>query len=87
MFNDTAEMNFLSPALLVFRIVPRLPIRPKELLDLMLIMRAIIISREESAREVANDRVKAELLKSIPTAADPKVTNGSEVLISREKLL
>lgn len=81
--SDTAEIDGFSPILLVFCIVPRLPIQPKELPHQIERMRAIRIARENMARAVSNDRVETALTENVLAVGNCEIKEGAEVLMFR----
>lgn len=79
--DDTSGMNGLSPMLLVFCKIPRMPVSTKELPLQSETMRAIEESREQMKRTISLDRIKTALAWNFPSAADSKLFEGTEVLI------
>lgn len=83
--NDTAGPTGLVPTLLVFRILPRLPIFPKDLPVQRDRMKAMQLARTEMTQIIAKARVHAALSKNVPSAADTDIKIRDNVLVYREK--
>lgn len=82
--DDTAGPFGLSPTLLVFFIVPRLPINPKELPKQVKQTKAMKAVQVEMASAIAIDRFKTALVRSIPAVADSETVEGFEVFMFHE---
>lgn len=83
--NDTAGINGLSPTLLIFGIVPRLPLNQKELPIQLERVKAIRAARREMSGLIPTDCIKMALARDVPSAADAVLNEGAEVLMYREK--
>lgn len=82
---DTTGPNGLVPTLLVFRLMPRLPIRPHSLPDQVDWLKAIKDAREETARMISQLRFVTAIASNTASAADSDIRIGDEVLFFREK--
>lgn len=82
--NDTAGPNGLVPTLLVFGVLPRLPIHPRDLPDQRDRMQAMQVARAEMARITARARVHVALNRNVPAAADTDIRILDNVLVFRE---
>lgn len=82
--NQTAGPRGLVPTLLVFGIVPRMPVAPLSLPAQRERMQAIVRARQEMQAQVARTRVRAALAAPVPAAADRDVNPGDQVLVYRE---
>lgn len=83
--NDTAGPAGLVPTLLVFGILPRLPIHPNEFPEQRDRMFAMQSVRAEMAKLVAKARVHVALSRNVPTAVDANIRILDQVLVFREK--
>lgn len=83
--NDTAGPAGLVPTLLVFGVMPRLPIHPKDLPEQRDRMQAMQSARTEMTKIVAKTRVHVALSKNVPAAADAAIRILDKVLVYREK--
>lgn len=68
--NDTAGPHDLAPALLVFCVVPRMPIHPDDLPAKMESMNAMYIVRQRMTKTVAKNRLKTAVNRQAPGKAD-----------------
>lgn len=83
--NDTSGINGLSSSLLVFGIVRRLPIFPKELSTMVERTKVVKSFRDKMTRMVTTDLIKLALSKNVPAAVDEGIMNGAEVVMFRER--
>lgn len=83
--NDTAGPAGLVPTLLVFGVMPRLPIHPKNLPDQRDWMNAMKLARAEMSRITANERMRTALSRNAPAAAGAEYRIADQVLVYREK--
>lgn len=83
--NDTARPNGLVPTLLVLGVMPRLPIRPHNLPEQVLRMKAIKEARDEAVKLVAQTRLATAVASNAPAAASKDIKIGEEALMFREK--
>lgn len=83
--NDTAGPSGLVPSLLVFGVMPRLPIRPAALPSHVDRMRAAVLARKEMIDIVAKQRLETAANRRVPNAADSTFCINDEVLMYREK--
>ena len=79
--NDTAGPNGLVPTLLVFGVMPRMPIRPMELPSQLERMTAIHAARKELSQSIASHRVTQALQRNTPSASMSSLKIGDEVLV------
>lgn len=82
--NDTAGPSGLVPTLLVFGVMPRLPIHPKELPSQKERMETLHQSRIEMAKVIARARLRTAMNKNVPASADSELNIGDMCLIYRE---
>lgn len=82
--NDTAGPAGLVPTLLVFGVLPRLPIYPKDLPEQRSRMRAMQLARSDMSQIMAKARVHVALNRNVPYAADTKIRIRDKVLVYRE---
>lgn len=78
---DTADADGLSSSLLVFGVILRLPLSPRELPTQTERTKAIKAAREEISRLAALDRIKRALTKRVPAAVDEVLVECCEVLM------
>lgn len=83
--NDTAGSHGLVPTLLVFGVVPRIPIVPTELPDQVARMKAMHAARKEMATITAKSRIDTARRMNVPAASGSDLAIGMEVLVYREK--
>lgn len=83
--NDTSRINGLTPTLLVFGIIHRMPIKTEKLPLQRERMRSIKGEREKMTRMTSLDRIKTVLARNFPSAANSDLIKGMEVLMYREK--
>eukprot|EP00171_Calliarthron_tuberculosum_P003183 IDg3183t1 len=83
--NNTAGPDGLAPTLLVFEVVPPLPLRFSDLPDQRDRMKILHKARAEMTKVIATSRIRTALNRNVPAAADREVKIGSEVLFYREK--
>lgn len=83
--NDSAGPHGLVPTLLVFGVMPRIPIAPADLPEQVARMKAMISARSEMTAVMAKSKLSTVLRSNIPAAALSDITIGSEVLVYREK--
>lgn len=73
------------PTLLVFRVIPRLPINPKELKTQIERIKAIKLAQDEMTGIIAADLIKMALTKRVSAVSDDKLIEGCKVLMYRER--
>ena len=83
--NDTAGYHGLVPTLLVFGVMPQIPITPVDLPNQMVRMRAMARTRKEMSCVIAKEKISKALRMNVPTAALNDIAIGSQVLVYREK--
>lgn len=83
--NDTAGPSGLVRTLLVFGVMPQIPIQPQNLPNQAERMIALVNARKEMSRIIAKERLDAALRCDVPRAAYSKIYIADEVLIYREK--
>lgn len=83
--NDTAGPNGLTPALLVYCIVPRSLIRPKNFPQQIKRINAMRAAKDELSNLISTGRTKTALARNIPSSADMEIRVADEVLMFREK--
>lgn len=81
---DTAGPSGLVPTLLVFGVLPRIPLMPKDLPDHNRRMRALAEAYKEMTRISHRARLSTALRSNVPAAADMSYEIGDEVLMYRE---
>lgn len=82
--NQTAGPGGLTPTLLVFGVIPRMPIAPLKLPSHQARSAALLTARKEMVAQVARTRVRTALSAPVPAVADRDVRPGTEVLVYRE---
>ena len=82
--NDTAGQNGLVPTLLVFVVMPRIPVARKDVPGMVERMKALQSARGEMAKRMAQNRLKTALRSNVPEAADKEVAIGSKVSVYKE---
>lgn len=82
--NDTAAPNGLVPSLLVFGVLPRLPIANHSFPDQVARMNVLQIARKEMETVVAQLRVRQALNSRIPAAANMIINPGDSIYVFRE---
>lgn len=85
--NDTAGPNGLVPTLLVFGVMPIIPIIPGNYPSQVERMHALKRARKEMGVHIANARLRKGLSSNVPASASSEIQNGSLVLWYREKPL
>lgn len=83
--NDTAGPNGLVPTLLVFGVLPRLPISVKELPDQRSRFAAQAVAKDEMVKLSALARINKALRTNAPACTQYDIRIGDEVLAYREK--
>lgn len=83
--NDTAGPSGLVPTLLVFGVLPRLPLLPKDLPDNLERLKAMHGARKEMAKISNHSKLVTATSSNVPAAADRDFLVGDEVLMFREK--
>lgn len=83
--NDTAGPSGLVPSLLVFGVMPRLPVRHAAIPYHTKRMRAAISARKEMTEVISKRRLDYALQHRVPAEADALFSPGDEVLMYREK--
>ena len=82
--NETAGPNGLCPTLLVFGVVPRMPLSTIDLPNQRERMRALKTARMEMVKQVAKSRLSTAKNRNVPAAADSEIKAGNEVFVYRE---
>lgn len=82
--NQTAGTGGLTPTLLVFGVIPRMPVAPIRVPSQQDRSAALITARKEMAAQVARTRVRTALSTPVPADADRDVQPGTQVLVYRE---
>ncbi|OSX79162.1 hypothetical protein BU14_0085s0013 [Porphyra umbilicalis] len=82
--NKTIGPHGLVPTLLVFGLIPRVPVSPLRLPTQQDRMRAAETACKEMRAQVARTRVQAALRLRVPAAADADLPVGTSVLVYRE---
>ena len=83
--NDSAGPKGLVPTLLVFGVMPRIPIVPMALPVQVQRMKAMLKARDEMTTIIAGSQMKKALRSNAPGAAMADIPIGSEVLVYKEK--
>lgn len=83
--NQTAGPRGLIPTLLVFGVIPRMPVAPLPLPAQRDRIQAMVTARKEMAMLVARARVRTGLAASVPAAADREIIPGTAVMVYRER--
>ena len=82
--NDTAGPNGLVPTLLVFGILPRIPLIPTQLPSQVARFKVMKEARTEMMRIVAKSKLKTALKGNVPSASSRDLRAGDSVLVYRE---
>lgn len=82
--NQTARPGGLIPTLLVFGMIPRMPVAPLQLPSQRDRVLAVLTARKEMQEQVARARVRTALTSPVPAAADRDFPPGAKVLVYRE---
>lgn len=83
--NNTAGPARLVAKLLVFGVMPRISVFPKDLLDQISRIKAIRDARAEMAKLFTQARLKTATTRNVTGDADADVRIGDRVLLYREK--
>ena len=83
--NDTSGTNGLVPTLLVFGVLPRIPILPSKLPDQVKRLQVMMNARKEMNAIVAKSALSRAMKTNVPSAAKKTFKIGDEVLVFREK--
>lgn len=83
--NDTAGPNGLVPTLLGFSVMIPLSIRPQNLPDQVIRLKAMKEARDEAVKLVARSRLATAITSNVPAAAVADIKIGDEVLMFREE--
>lgn len=83
--NQTAGPSGLVPTLLVFGVLPRMPVAPINLPAQRDRVMAMHAARQEMAKHVAKSRLERAVRSRVPGAADAVIRAGMSVLVYREK--
>lgn len=83
--NQTAGPSGLIPTLLVFGVIPRMPVAPLPLPAQRDRMQAVVTARKEMQTEAAKARVRVALRAPVPSASSRDLRPGEQVLLFREK--
>lgn len=82
--NDTAGPSGLVPTLLVFGVLPRMPLHPKELPNQRERMRLMTVARNEMNKLTAQTRVDQAIKRNSPAATREVINILDQVLVYRE---
>lgn len=82
--NQTTGPRGLVPTLLVFGVIPRMPVTPLPLPARRDRVLAMVTARNEMVAQVARVRVRTALAARVPVAADREVAVGMQVMAYRE---
>ena len=82
--NQTIGPHGLVPTLLVFGLIPRIPVSPLRLPTQLDRMRAADTARKEMRAQVARARLRVALRDRVPAASDADLVLGAQVLVYRE---
>eukprot|EP00170_Pyropia_yezoensis_P001807 contig_7709_g1811 len=82
--NSTAGTNGLIPTLLVFGVIPRMPVAPLRLPVQRDRVQAMVTARAEVLANISRTRLRTALAAPVPAAADRDVHPGMKVLVYRE---
>ncbi len=83
--NATAGRDGLSTCLLVFGILPTLPITSRDFPEQRKRMKALQTAQSEMVKIIARQRLASALRRNVPSAADRDILTGSDVLLYKEK--
>ena len=83
--NDSAGPHGLVATLLVFGVMPRIPVAPSEPPEKISRMSAMHYAREEMSAVIAEDRLITAISTNVPSAAMKDIKVGNNVLVYREK--
>lgn len=84
-FNDTAGPKGLVPTLLVFGILPRMPVNPRDLPEQRVRFKIMKDARDEMTKLTALTRIQRALNCYVPMATDLDIRISDRVLIYRER--
>lgn len=82
--NDTAGPNGLVPTLLVFGVLPRVPIIPSKLPDQLDRLKLMRSAKKEMAQVIAKSKLTKAMRMNIPSACNRSIKIGDDVLVYRE---
>lgn len=82
--NDTAGSNGLVPTMLVFGVLPRIPIIPIKLPDQVNRLKLMRDARKEMSQLIAKSKLTKALKMNVPSAAHKDLKIGDPVLVYRE---
>lgn len=82
--NDTAGPSGMDPALLVFGVIPRMPIHPEELPKQRERMNALHIARQHMNHLTAKNRLSTAVNRQGTNATDRDILIGDAVLVYRD---
>eukprot|EP00170_Pyropia_yezoensis_P001808 contig_7710_g1812 len=82
--NSTAGTDGLIPTLLVFGVIPRMPVAPLRLPFQRDRVQAMVTARPEMLANIAPTRLRTALATPVPSAADRDVHPGMKMLVYRE---
>lgn len=83
--NQTAGPSGLVPTLMVFGVLPRMPVTPVNLPGQRDRVMAMHAARDEMAKHVAKSRLERAARSRVPASADAIIRAGMSVLVYREK--
>lgn len=83
--NDTYGPEVLIPSLMVFGVVPRMPLGRSALPDQEYRMQAVKVGRAEMEPIASEIRISRALYKKPPIATDKPVAAGMNIFVYREK--
>lgn len=83
--DSTTGPQGLSPILLVFFIVPRMPTRPSDLAKQRQGMEALAKARREMTKIMVKRKISDARRMNVPRAAENDIRTGMDVLFYRER--
>lgn len=83
--NDLAEPSNLMPTLLLFGVLPQLPLDPQPLPDNLRRTEALMTASEEIPSIIAAERIFVALRKNVPAGADTDIRAGDLALWYKKK--
>lgn len=83
--NDLARPNALTLTILVFVVIPRVPIHRRHLPDQIKHLNEMRSAPDELIKTIANNRIMTALIRNVSDATDAEIDVGDEVLMFRGK--
>ena len=83
--NDTAGPHGLVLTLLIFGVMPKIPVVPTQLPEQISRMAALHSAQKEMFASIAKERLNTAIRTNVPSAAIKDIEVGAEVLVYREK--